>query len=61
MVVYIVLTDFGRRDYLKLNNWFTGIRDVEIDFLDFQPDDIIEVSSNSVFDIIKKIKNLVTM
>ncbi|PWK27832.1 hypothetical protein LV89_01239 [Arcicella aurantiaca] len=34
----------------------TGIRDDEIDFLDIQPDDIIEVSGNSVFEIIKKNK-----
>jgi hypothetical protein len=38
----------------------TGLRDDETDFLDIQPDDIIEVSDNSVFDLIQKIKNLVT-
>lgn len=34
----------------------TGILDDEIDFLDIQPDDIIEVSGNAVFDIIQKNK-----
>ncbi|MEA5461448.1 hypothetical protein VB796_20450 [Arcicella sp. LKC2W] len=38
----------------------TGIRDDEIDFLDIQPDDIIEISSKSVFDIIKKSKKFST-
>ena len=42
------------------NNLFrdcsTGLRDNETDFLDIQPDDIIEVSGNAVFDIIQKNK-----
>ncbi|MDZ7899018.1 MAG: hypothetical protein U5N85_13470 [Arcicella sp.] len=35
----------------------TGISDEEIDFLDIQPDDIIEVSGISVMDIIQKNKD----
>ena len=46
---------FHNKNYLFRDCW-TGLRDNETDFLDIQPDDLIEVSPKSAIDIIQKNK-----